>query len=193
MDIKGLIEILAKNLIALVIFVIVFAGMIYYLADGFRDLADKRQLLSEKVQAFETVKSDFKVWQVEKEYELKERTSQVSRREIEIDKRIADLESREKTYSKVVIDMQRQGEMLSKEQRSKDAEDNIDRLIAQFTALGVNLYDNPMCSDKDGVRRYNSAKAIFSTINSLARQNFMTGRYNEFLNKHRGRDYIGCR
>ncbi|RZO08782.1 hypothetical protein EKG40_10890 [Pseudomonas moorei] len=193
MDIKGLIEVLAKNLIALVVVVIAFAGGIYYLIDGFRDLADKRQLLSEQVQAFEAVKSNFKVEQVEKEYELKERVSQVDRREKEVDKRIADVESREKTYSEAVSDMQRQGEMLSKEQRSEDAEDNIEHLIAQFAALGVNLYDNPMCSDKDGVRRYNSAKAIFSTINSLARQNFMTGRYSEFLNKHRGRDYIDCR
>jgi TolA-binding protein len=193
MDVKGLIEVLTRNLIALVVVVIAFAGGVYYLIDGFRDLADKRQGLSEQIQAFEIAKSNFKVEQVEKEYELNARLAQVAHREEEADKRSDDLESRDKVYSKALSDLQRQGETLSKEQKSKDAQDKIEHLITQFADLGVNLYDNPMCSDKDGVRRYNSAKAIFSTINSLARQNFMTGRYSEFINKHRGRDYIDCR
>lgn len=193
MDVKGLIEILAKNLVALVAVVIAFAGGVYYLVDGFRDLAEKRQELTQRVQAFEAEKSEFKVQQIKSEYELKERIAVVARREQEGDKRFALLESRESALAIAVDGLQQQAVMLSKEQRAKDAEDKIERLIAQFTDLGVNLYDNPMCSNTEGVRKYNTAKAIFSMINSLARQNFMTGRYSEFINKHRGRDFIDCR
>ncbi|MBH3443991.1 hypothetical protein I5L59_10420 [Pseudomonas moraviensis] len=193
MDVKGLTELLAKNLIALVVLVIAFAGGVYYLADGFRDLAEKRQELTQRVQAFETEKSEFKVQQIKTEYELKERIAVVARREQEANKRFALLESRESALAIAVDGLQQQAVMLSKEQRAKDAEDKIERLIAQFTDLGVNLYDNPMCSNTEGVRKYNTAKAIFSMINSLARQNFMTGRYSEFINKHRGRDFIDCR
>jgi len=191
--VKDLVELLAKNLIALVVVVIAFASGVYYLVDGFRDLAEKRQALSQQVQAFEAEKSEFKVQQIKAEYDLKERIAVVARREQEVYKRNALLESKERALAIAVDGLQQQTVMLSKEQRAKDAEDKIERLIAQFTDLGVNLYDNPMCSKTEAVRKYNTAKAVFSMINSLARQNFMTGRYSDFINKHRGRDFIDCR
>ena len=193
MGVKDLVELLAKNLIALVVVVIAFASGVYYLVDGFRDLAEKRQALSQQVQAFEAEKSEFKVQQIKAEYDLKERIAVVARREQEVDKRNALLESKERALAIAVDGLQQQTVMLSKEQRAKDAEDKIERLIAQFTDLGVNLYDNPMCSNTEAVRKYNTAKAVFSMINPLARQNFMTGRYSDFINKHRGRDFIDCR
>lgn len=193
MGVKDLVELLAKNLIALVVVVIAFASGVYYLVDGFRDLAEKRQALSQQVQAFEAEKSEFKVQQIKAEYDLKERIAVVARREQEVYKRNALLESKERALAIAVDGLQQQTVMLSKEQRAKDAEDKIERLIAQFTDLGVNLYDNPMCSKTEAVRKYNTAKAVFSMINSLARQNFMTGRYSDFINKHRGRDFIDCR
>lgn len=200
MDARKLTAFFRNNFVSLLIVSIGFAGFGYKLwevhqaqEDEAKVLASKLVAINDLMVAFEKDKASVAVEQAKRDLELQKREFLVGRAESEVAKQQLDIAYREKTVIESTQQLKTVQQSLSKEQQLADAEDRIQKVIFEFSELGVNLNDNYRCLDGEPLRRYNSAKAKFLQIYSLVKANSLDAKYVDFIRQNMPqKDWYGC-
>ncbi|WP_223462677.1 hypothetical protein [Pseudomonas sp. A-R-26] len=200
MDARKLTAFFRNNFVSLLIVSIGFAGFGYKLWEVHQAqeyeakvLASKLVAINDLMVVFEKDKASVAVEQAKRDLELQKREFLVGRAESEVAKQQLDIAYREKTVIESTQQLKTVQQSLSKEQQVADAEDRIQKVIFEFSELGVNLNDNYRCLDGGPLRRYNSAKAKFLQIYSLVKANSLDAKYVDFIRQNMPqKDWYGC-
>jgi hypothetical protein len=131
---------------------------------------------------------------IERGDQLAAKEIDLSGRKAELDKREFIVQQQEKNYQEQLASFQQkvaeydgasaklkqeQAEV-SEAQRIKTGSEKIERLMSEFSALGVNL-DHQAC-DREAQIRYNTAKSKISEISTLIKAYGLERRYDHFFN-----------
>lgn len=191
MDARKLTTFFRNNFVSLLIVSIGFAGFGYKLWEVHQAQEEEAKVLAKKLVAindlmvaFEKDKASAAVEQAKRDLELQKREFLVGRAESEVAKQQLDIASREKTIIESTQQLKTVQQLLSKEQQVANAEERIQKVIFEFSELGVNLNVNYRCLDGEPLRRYNSAKAKFLQIYSLVKANSLDAKYIDFIRQN---------
>jgi len=167
--------------VTVLVLVLVYGAALGWLFDQYKQLNDER--LKQADQFTERNKQ-----LNEKELSLEKRELIVSQRETLADQREENLaaeataiEQKERGNIRDLARLQQEEAALSRRAQQKRAEQDIERLMSEFSALGINLSERPNCSDVEEVRRYRSARAKYSEIVSIAEANGLGHKYQTFI------------
>ena len=76
-------------------------------------------------------------------------------------------------------------EAVSKDTLIVQEEKEIDKLIREFTSLGINLRGHAKCDDSEFMKRYNRAQIVLSEIESKANAIGKYSKYQSFIRSHK--------
>lgn len=188
MDIKKLTAYLKRNVVGIIVVYTLYAGVGVTLWDVHKGqeaeakrLAQERIVINDLKVVFETEKAAASIEQGKRDLELQKREFLVSRAESDLTKQQLDVASREKAVFESTQQLRAGQQLLSKEQQTAAVEDKIEKVISEFTELGVNLNDNYYCMSGETLRRFYSAKAKFSQIYTLVYANSLAAKYGDFI------------
>ena len=166
--------VLAKRFLTSTIVVILMLGTaMAWVWDKYEKTIEERKQLAVKEIALS-----------ERKAELEKREFIVQQREKDYEERLSSLQKRVTEYDTTAAKLKQEQAEVSEAQRIKDAQGKIERLMSEFSALGVNL-SRPACNEEARVR-YNVAQAKYSEIYTLSNTYGLKGRYDHFLKSNRG-------
>lgn len=199
MDARKLTAFFRNNFVSLLIVSIFFAGFGYKLWEVHQAQEEEAKVLAKKLAAindlmvaFEKDKANVAVEQAKRDLELQKREFQVERAETDLTKQQLDVASREKAVLESTQQLKTVQQALSKEQQLADTEERIQKIISEFTELGVNLSANYRCLEGEPLRRYNSARGKFLQIYSLVKTNSLGAEYIDFIQQNMPKTWYGC-
>ena len=199
MDLKKLVAYLKRNVVSIIVVYSLYAGVGLKLWDVHKgqeaeakSLAQERIVINDLKVGFEREKAATSVEQAKRDLELQRREFLVGRAETDLTKQQLDVATREKAILESAQQLETSQQLLSKEQQVVDAEDRIQKVISEFSELGVNLSANYRCLDGEPLRRYNSAKAKFLQIYSLVKANSLDAKYVDFIKQNMPQLWYGC-
>ncbi|KPM62949.1 hypothetical protein HB13667_16180 [Pseudomonas putida] len=156
-------------------------------------LTEQRISVNELRLAFEKEKADFKVEQAKRELELQKREFLSERAMEQIAQQKLELSDREKAFLLESRSLQADRKLLARDQVSASMEEKIQKLMSEFSELGVNLDVNYHCLSGESLMRYNVAKGKFIQIYTLAKSNLLLGKYGEFIEQNKQKaQWYGC-
>jgi transcriptional regulator with XRE-family HTH domain len=174
MDLKIIFRVARRYSAAVLCLAMVFAGGALFLWNGYKDL-DAQKVAFEK-EKFTVAEAQFK-----RELELQKREFLVANVESKNVEKAAQLEAKKLEQEKISAQLMVEQQAVSKAQLSKVAKEKLQALMSEFSALGVDLNSNPFCGDKADLARYNTAKAKYDEIYSLAEAYALDDKYSNFL------------
>lgn len=200
LDVKRLAAYLKRNLVGILVVYTLYAGIGLKLWDVHKDqaaeeksLSQERIVINDLKVAFEKEKASLSVEQAKRDLELQKREFLVERAEGDLAKQKLEIASREQLLLDSTQQLKTGQQLLSKEQQVADAEEKIQKIMSEFSELGVNLNDNHYCLNGEPLKRFYSARAKFSQIYTMVRANLLYQKYGDFieLNKPK-RNWVGC-
>lgn len=199
-DVKALGSFAKKNFISMLIAFLVYGGLAIHLWNWNQRLGEEERVLYKDRQAFsderlefERKRSESSIGFVTREKDLEFRENLLKREISDKDKTLAEIALREQRILTAEDQLRIEQKLVSKDQLAKAAEDRMQVLMAEFASLGVSLDMNPHCETGEVSRRYYAAQAKFSEILSLAKSNFLTGKYRDFIMTNQQKaHFIGC-
>ncbi|KAA8740892.1 hypothetical protein FE275_13270 [Pseudomonas koreensis] len=184
MDLKGIYLVARRYSAAVLCMATLFAGGALFLWNGYKDL-DAQKVAFEK-EKLSVVEAQFK-----RELELQKREFLVTHTESMNVEKTAQLKAKELEQEKVSALLMVEQQSISKAQINKAAEEKLQMLMSEFSALGVNLNAKPNCGDDQA--KYNSAKAKYDEIYSWAEAHGLEKKYSNFLfHNQRSTITFGC-
>lgn len=172
MDLKSIYRVVSRY-IAVVLFITTsFAGGALFLWNGYKDL-DAQKVVFEK-EKFVVAEKQFN-----RELELQKREFLAIQAETKNAEMAAQVKVKELEHEKISARLKIEQESVSGTQISKAAEEKLQALMSEFSALGVNLNSKPHCGDDQA--KYNSAKAKYDEIYSWAEAHSLEKKYRNFL------------
>ena len=126
-----------------------------------------------------------------RETELAKREFLVQQREKDHQEQLANLQKRDAEYSVVSARLKQEQAAVSEAQNIKAARKDIERLMSEFSAYGVDL-SRPPCNDAEAKARYNAAQAKYAEIYTLADAYKLKDLYKTFLNSNARRVIKHC-
>ncbi len=199
-DANKLLNFIRRNLVGFIFVFIFYGGVGWKLwdirkeqeAEGNR-LTEQRIALSEVRLAFEKEKADFKIEQAKRELELQKREFLNERATEQVTQQKLEFSNKEKALFQENQNLQADRKLLSKEQVSANMEEKIQKLMSEFSELGVNLDANYHCLSGESLVRYNVAKGKFIQIYTLAKSNLLLGKYSDFIEANKPTaQWYGC-
>jgi cell division protein FtsI/penicillin-binding protein 2 len=199
-DVRKLLSLFRRQFLGLIVVLLGFTGLAYKLwevhqaqAAEAKFLVSERTSINDQKVAFEKEKAAVAVEQAKRDLELQKREFLVGRAEEDVTKRLNELVGRELEVSKATEQINVGRRLLSSEQLAVAAEERIQKLMSEFSDLGVNLDDNHYCMTGEVQRRYYTASSKFSEISSLIKANLLSGKYRDFINQNQPRNkWYGC-
>lgn len=198
-DIKKLTAYLKRNVVSIIVVYTLYAGVGMTLWDVHKDqetetkrLAQERIVINDLKVAFQTEKATALTELGKRDFELQKREFLASQAEKDLTKKQFDVASREKSLLESTQQLNTVQRALSKEQQLADTEERIQKIISEFTELGVNLSANYRCLEGEPLRRYNSARAKFLQIYSLVKTNYLDAEYIDFIKQNLPKTWYGC-
>ncbi|MHC8298977.1 hypothetical protein [Pseudomonas sp. ZS1P83] len=140
--------------------------------------------LQQQTAQFEHRKSEAAEAQNKRELELKNREYIAAQVESNYAERDKALKARELQYQRLSEQLKLDQQSLSAEQEEKAAERQLQVLMSEFSALGVNLNANPYCGSQADLNKFNTAVAKFSEIAALAQAHSLEKKYRGFLTRN---------
>lgn len=199
MDIKKLATYLKRNVVSIIVVYTLYAGVGLKLWDVHKEqeaeaksLSQERVVVNDLKVEFEKEKAIASIEQAKRELELQKREFLLGRAETDLTKNQLDIATREKDILESAQELKTSQQLLSKEQQLANADDRIQKIIYEFSELGVNLGSNYRCLDGEALRRYNSAKAKFFQIYSLVKANSLEAKYIDFIKVNMPQLWYGC-
>ena len=162
------------------------------LLKGKEDLATARQSFFEERIVSEKNRADMAIDLVARKTELDKREFVLQQLEGQNKEGLAALQQRDAEYQVAFDKLQLAQSSVSQAQRTKDAEEKIQKLMSEFSAMGVNLNDVLPCEDADARKRFNTAKTKYNEIYTLAEAFNLTHRFNNFFSANRQSTYGTC-
>ncbi|MDD2310441.1 MAG: hypothetical protein PHH91_12740 [Desulfuromonadaceae bacterium] len=189
MDIKTAITLVKQRyLVPTVVVIISLSGGMAYVWSEYKELLKQRvQLIAEQKKytdeksASEKHYSDAAIMLLERKAELDKREFVLQQLEKENQNRSTTLQQRAVAYSDAYNKLHQAQTNVSRDQRVKEAEEKIQRLMSEFSAMGVNLNDPVRCNDIEGLAKHNSAKTKYSEIYTVAEAYGLKEQFNNFL------------
>ncbi|CAI8723858.1 hypothetical protein [Pseudomonas chlororaphis] len=192
LDLKKLTAYLRRNLVGILVVYTLYAGIGLKLWDVHKDQeAEKKSLSQERIVindlkvAFEKEKASLTVDQATRDLELQKREFLVGRAEGDLAKQKLEVANREQLLLDSTQQLKNGQQLLSKEQQVADAEEKIQRMMSEFSELGVNLSDNHHCLSGEPLKRFYSARAKFSQIYTLIKANLLFQKYGDFIEQNK--------
>lgn len=127
------------------------------------------------------MRADAAIALVEKKNELDKREFVLLKLEEQNKERLTLLTQRAAEYEAAFGKLQKAEFSVNQAQRLKEVEEKIQTLMSEFSRMGVNLNDQVPCGDSEASARFNSAKAKFTEIYTLAEAYGLTKRYEHFF------------
>ncbi|RON43333.1 hypothetical protein BK666_19785 [Pseudomonas frederiksbergensis] len=149
--------------------------------------------LQQQSVEFEQRKSKVAEAESTRKQELVEREYAVRQAEAKNTEREESLKARELQYQRSSEQLKLDQQSLSAEQGEKAAERQLQSLMSEFSALGVDLNANPYCGSQANIDKFNSAVAKYSEIAALAQAHSLEKKYRRFLTSNEQHSFsFGC-
>ena len=155
----------------------VLVPLTVFMVQKYEDLLRRTEELGNEKIKLEQKKIDLE----KRGFIIQERENLVQQRETNLASQMALLEQGKKETATAVTKLQQEEVGLSLKSRRAKAEDQIQKLMAEFSELGIDLDDPPCPEDVEGQRRYNSAKAKLQAISAIAAANDLSDKYEYFI------------
>ena len=193
LDINTAIMLARRYLAPTVVVILVFGGGLIFLLGEYRDIAKERKALFEERLQAEKMRSEAAIALVTQKAELDKRELMLKQL---ADQNNAELKSAQKQADENVVAasiIQKTQITLNQNQRLREIEEQLQAQMSQFSALGVDLDDDKVrCSGPEGLAKYNTAKAKFKEIYTLAEAHGLTKRYKSFFFRSGFISGFGC-
>jgi hypothetical protein len=177
--------VLAKRFLTSTIVVILMLGTaMAWVWDKYEKTIEQRNQLAAERQAFNYERLAAEIALSERKAELDKREFIVQQQEKNYQEQLANLQKRVAEYSVVSAKLKQEQTVLNEAQRTRAAEEKVERLMSEFSALGVDLNDWQRC-DVDSKTKYNAASAKYSEIRTLINAHGLKCRYDNFLSANR--------
>lgn len=188
MDLKIVIALARRYLASTVIVVLMLAGGMVFVWGEYKELskqkdqlATERKALYEERALSEKNRADTAIALMERKVEIDKREFALQQLEAQNKERLTILQQKT-AENDVALEKVKQGQsVLSQAQRQKEAEEKIQTLMSEFSAMGVNLNDPLHCGDSEALTKHNAAKSKYTEIYTLAEANRLTQRFRNFL------------
>jgi DNA repair exonuclease SbcCD ATPase subunit len=186
MSFSSAINAIKDNLAIAVFGLVTYAGAGVWLWNEFRDLQQQTVQLEQR-------KSEVAEAQNKRELELKSREYIAGQVEAKNAEREGALKTREQEYQRSSEQLKRDQQALIEEYGVKAAERQLQNLMSEFSALGVDLNANPYCGSQADLNKFNSAVAKYSEIAALAQAHSLEKKYRRFLTSNEQHSFsFGC-
>lgn len=193
MDLKTVIALVTRRYIApTVTVVLLLAGGMLYVWGEYKDLLKERKALDEEIVRSEKNRAEASIALIAQKADLEKREFVLQQLEGQYKEKLVALQQRASENEAAFGKLQQARSSVSQAQRQKEIEDKIQTLMSQFSAMGVNLNAPVRCGDVDGQSRFNTAKAKYSEIYTLAEANGMTKKFNNFFFRNGQNIYSAC-
>jgi hypothetical protein len=190
-----------RYLASTVVAILVLGGAIVPIWGGYQSLAkdkdqlssDRRELLEERLQS-ERMRSEAAIAWITQKAELDKREFMLKQLDDKSKEQLASIQKQMADNDASARAIQTTQTALSKNQRLKEIESQLQTLMSQFSAMGVDLNDdNVRCSGPEGLAVFNTAKSKYVEIYTLAEAHGLTKRYQHFFFKNGQRIFLpGC-
>jgi hypothetical protein len=198
MDLKTAMVLTRRFLAPTVVVILMLAGSMAWVWGEYKEVVKQRGQLVAERQAFndekltlERHRADSLIALSERKAELDKREFIVQQREKDYQEQLSNLQQRVAEYDTASAKLKQAQAEVSEAQRIKTAEEKIERLMSEFSAIGANL-SRRTCDDTEAQRRYDAAQAKHSEIYTLIKAYGLKGRYDHFLNSTRGITIYSC-
>jgi hypothetical protein len=166
-------------------------GMVYVWSEHKEVVRQEKQFATER-QTFNNERLAAEIALAKREGELDKREYIVQQQEKDYQERLSSFQQKLAEHGAASVKLKQEQATLSEAQRIRDAEEKIQRLMSEFSALGVDLHRKP-CHKAETAPRYNAASAKYSEINTLIKRFKLESRYDTFLKSNSGFTIIeGC-
>lgn len=155
-------------------------------------IAAERKLFDEEKASFEKNRMDMSISFSERKTELEKREFILQQLEKENHVKLSMLQQRSNEYDTAFKKMDQAQAEISAAQNVKTASEKIERLMSEFSAMGVNLNDPLKCNDADSLKKHNATKAKYSEIYTLAEAYGLKEKYNHFFFRNSQSMYSIC-
>lgn len=199
MDWKGVFILVQQRYIVptIVVLILLASGMGYVLLEYKQLQEEKGSLVTERNSfyedriLFERNRADALEKLQTRESELSQREFVLKQLEDQYKNRLGTLQSRAVEYDIAARKLQEAEASISQGHLLKEAEGQLQKLMSEFSDMGVDLNKAPRCED-DALAKYNSAKSKFSEAVALAEAKGLYERYKQFFNENRQWFQSGC-
>lgn len=192
LDLKTAIALGTRRYLAptVAVILILASGMVYVFTE-YKALAkekdqlaaDRKALYDERVLS-ERTRADASVALIAQKAEIEKREFILQQLEDQNKERLAALHKRAIENEDTSRKLQQAQSTISQAQRLKEIEEKLQKLMAEFSAMGIDLNAPLRCGDSEGLTRFNAAKAKFTEIYTLAEANGLVKRFNYFFFKN---------
>jgi len=187
MDIKSAQVIARRYLAPAVVVILLSLGVVGFFVKEYKDLSKQKDELAEKVKGFGEDRLRYEHQRIEDERLLLARKAELDKREFlqqqydaKYSENLAALKQRADEYSAAEANLRQTATLVSQSQRDKDAEERLQKVISEFSALGMDITSSPPC-DPARRQRYTAAKAKYSEARALALASNLYVRYRNFF------------
>lgn len=184
--------------VLLVLYGVLFGGVAYVWTE-YKELQNKkdqtvaeRKSLNDEILLSEKTRATAAIALIEKKAELDKREFVLQQLEGQNKERLAALQQRAGEYEAAMGKLQQSQSALSLAQRQKEAEDKIENLMSQFTAMGVDLSATLRCGDTEGQAKFNTAKGKFTEIYTFAEAHGLVKKYGNFFFHNQQNGWSDC-
>jgi hypothetical protein len=188
MDSKLFLALAKRSSSSMVIAVALVVPVGIYLWNEYKDLvkqkdqlANDRRAFNDERSALEKARADGAILATERKAELEKREIALRELEKENQSMLAAVLQRRTEFSAAFDKLKQAQADVGLAQRAKLAEEKIERLMSEFSALRVNLNDTLKCNDAEGQGRYNAARAKYSEIAAIGEAYGLESRYKSFF------------
>lgn len=189
MDLKTLLAIVRGRFLAPTLVVSILSlGAMAFLWNEYKVLqkekdvvaADRKTLYDERV-AFEKLRADAAASQATHELDLQRREYVAQQVQQQLNEAATLSQKRSEEQNAAAEQLRVSATAVSQAERTRDAENKLQRLMAEFSELGVDLDDTPCDGDQASKRKFNAAKSKFNEAFALAEANGLEKKYRMFF------------
>ncbi len=201
LDLKTAHALAKRYLASTVVAILVLGGAIVPIWAGYQSLAkdrdqlasDRKALLEERLQS-EKMRSEAAIALVTQKAELDKREFMVKQLDDQGKQQLVSVQKQTAENEVATRALQRTQVSLNQSQRLKEVEQQLQALMSQFSAMGVDLNEDKVrCSGPDGAAKFNIAKAKYVEIYTLAEANGLKKRFEHFFFENGQHIFsIGC-
>jgi hypothetical protein len=199
MDLKPILTFAKRNTASLLAAMVLLSSGFMFLWNEYKDLSkqkdqlvDDRKVFNDERAAFEKDRTAQTIATLERKAELDKRELSLLGREKESQAALSIVQQRTAENNVALKNLKRAESVVSAAQRTKLAEEKIEHLMSEFSALGVNLNALPKCGDEEA--RYKAAQAKYSEILAVSKAYRLESSYKAFLllNAEHGSAFPSC-
>lgn len=189
MDFKTVSELVGKHLASSIIVILVLGvGGGHFIWNEYKELLKQKNLLSQEFNKFHSEKSEFQKYRLEVTAAMQERKMELDKREFILSQleqknlnEIAAIQQRANEYRAAFSKLQIQQKNVSNAERIKNAEEKIQKLMSEFSSLGIDLNSTLKCNDSEAKSKFDVAKSKYYEMVAISQSYGLYDSYKQFF------------